>query len=306
MIGPAPSLRLDLNVGTSWSLPSWSSGPHGDEQATLEASRAAGYWGVQCANPRRCRDLGLIPSTFGIHASPGGLLEQVRSWADNGFACCTQLLGTGMEDDDGAARLVDEVLHASATAGIPMYVETHRAALTQDAWRTVRLVDRFPELRFNGDFSHWYAGLDLSFGNFEAKLDFLAPVFDRVRYSTAGSGHRVASRSTSAMEEPTTSRPSPTSVRCGHGPRLASWPTSKTTLSSLPTSSWALHPSCCPPRSSTHASSPAPMASPRRWAIAGPKPSCSPASPSTALPRRAATRTPWAVGRWVPVGGDQT
>jgi hypothetical protein len=182
MIGPAPSLRLDLNVGTSWSLPSWSSGPHGDEQTMLEAARAAGYMGVQGANPRRCRDLGLIPSTFGIHASPGGLLEHARSWADNGFACCTLLLGTGLEDDDGAARLVDEVLHASATAGIPLYVETHRATLTQDAWRTVQLVDRFPELRFNPDFSHWYTGLDLSFGNFEAKLDFLAPVFDRVRY----------------------------------------------------------------------------------------------------------------------------
>jgi len=85
-------------------------------------------------------------------------------------------------DDDEAARLVDEVLHASTTDGIPLYVETHRATLTQDAWRTVRLVDRFPELRFNGDSSHWYTGLDVSFGGLESKLDFIAPVLDRVRY----------------------------------------------------------------------------------------------------------------------------
>ena len=137
---------------------------------------------MQGANPRRCRDLGLIPTTFAIHTSPGGLLEQARSWADNGFACCTLLLGTGLEDDDQAARLVDEVLDASVTSGIPLYVETHRATLTQDAWRTARLVERNPDLRFNGDFSHWFTGLDLSFGDFEAKLELLAPVLARVRY----------------------------------------------------------------------------------------------------------------------------
>lgn len=148
----------------------------------LEAARAAGYRGIQGANPRRCRDLGLIPTTFGIHATPGGLLEQARSWADHGFACSTLLVGTGTEGDDVAARLVDEVLHASTKAGIPLYVETHRATVTQDAWRTVRLVERFPELRFNGDLSHWYTGLDLSFGDFESKFEFIAPVLDRVRY----------------------------------------------------------------------------------------------------------------------------
>ena len=182
MTGPGPALRPDLNVGTTWSLPSWSSGPHGDEQAVLEAARDAGYRGVQGANPRRCRELGLVPTTFGIHATPGGLADQARRWADLGFACCTLMVGTGLEDDDVAARLIDEVLTASLDAGIPLYVETHRATLTQDAWRTLQLVERFPELRFNGDFSHWYTGLDLSFDDFEAKLDVLAPVLDRVRY----------------------------------------------------------------------------------------------------------------------------
>ena len=182
MTAPLPSLRLDLNVGTTWSLPSWSTGPHGDEQEMLEAARDAGYQGVQGANPRRCRELGLTATTFGIHTTPGGLLEQARRWVDLGFASCTLMVGTGLDDDDLAARLVEEVLEASVTAGIPLYVETHRATLTQDAWRTLGLVDQFPELRFNGDFSHWYTGLDLSFNDFEEKLDVLAPVLDRVRY----------------------------------------------------------------------------------------------------------------------------
>ena len=38
-----PAFRRDLNICTSWSLPSWSTGPQGDEQATLEAACAAGY-----------------------------------------------------------------------------------------------------------------------------------------------------------------------------------------------------------------------------------------------------------------------
>jgi hypothetical protein len=43
-------------------------------------------------------------------------------------------------------------------------------------------VKRFPEVRFNGDFSHWYTGLEMVYGDFAAKLDFLAPVFERVRF----------------------------------------------------------------------------------------------------------------------------
>ena len=175
-------LRRDFNIGTSWSLPEWSSGPRGDERAALEAAVAVGYEGVQGANPRRCRELGLVATTFAIHTAPGGRVEQARRWVDLGFACCTVMLGTGLEPDDAAHQLVEEVLEASVTAGIPLYVETHRATVTQDTWRTLRLVERYPDLRFNGDFSHWYTGLDLAATDFGATLDSLAPVLDRVRY----------------------------------------------------------------------------------------------------------------------------
>jgi hypothetical protein len=177
-----PELRLDLNIGTTWSLPEWSAGPRGDEQSVLEAAQAAGFQGIQGANPRRCRALGLTPTTFDLHPIPGGFVDKARRLADLGFECCTLMLGTGYEDDDDAARLVEEVLDASVRAGLPIYVETHRASVTQDIWRTVRLAERFPELRFNGDFSHWYTGLDLSFGGIGTAIDFAAPVFDRVRY----------------------------------------------------------------------------------------------------------------------------
>jgi len=63
-----------------------------------------------------------------------------------------------------------------------MFVETHRATLFQDIWRSVQFVQRFPELRFNGDFSHWYTGLELPYGDFAAKLAFAAPVLERVDF----------------------------------------------------------------------------------------------------------------------------
>jgi hypothetical protein len=48
--------------------------------------------------------------------------------------------------------------------------------------RTLDLVERHPELRFNADLSHWYTGLEMPYGDFEAKLEALAPVFARVRF----------------------------------------------------------------------------------------------------------------------------
>jgi hypothetical protein len=178
-----PSFRRDLNVGTTWSLPAWSSGPTGDEQAVLEAAVAAGYQGVQGANPRRCRAVGLVPTTFAIQPEPGGLVEQARRWSDLGFACCTVLLGTGLEDDVSADRLIDEVLEAAATSGVPIYVETHRGTVTQDIWRTLRLVERHPDVRFNADLSHWYTGHELGMADMSAVVERLAPVLDRVRYA---------------------------------------------------------------------------------------------------------------------------
>ena len=177
-----PAFRRDLNICTTWSLPSWSTGPQGDEQTALKAALDAGCEGVQGANPSRCRALGLVPTTFAIQPTPGGLLEQARRWAESGFECCTILLGTGLEDEAAADMLIEEVLNASEAAQIPLYVETHRATVTQDMWRTVQLVKRFPDLRFNGDFSHWYTGQDMAANDFEATLEFLSPVLDRVRY----------------------------------------------------------------------------------------------------------------------------
>ncbi len=74
------------------------------------------------------------------------------------------------------------IFTASITYKLPLYVETHRATLFQDMWRTVEFVRQFPDLRFNGDFSHWYTGQEMVYGGFENKLAFIRPVLERVRF----------------------------------------------------------------------------------------------------------------------------
>jgi hypothetical protein len=49
-------------------------------------------------------------------------------------------------------------------------------------WRTVKFIEAFPDLRFNGDFSHWYTGQEMVYGGFDKKVAFIQPVLKRVRF----------------------------------------------------------------------------------------------------------------------------
>lgn len=177
-----PYLRMDMNYGTMKDLPAYQEVPRGDARALHRAIQAAGYVGIQDGDPAICRDLD-IPKTVGARVDTLGVIgDRAQEWKDAGYECGTLHLAYGIEPDDVVDALVDEVLETSARVGIPLYIETHRATITQDIFRTVQLVERRPEIRFNGDFSHWYTGCEMWNGDFAAKLDFLAPVFERVRF----------------------------------------------------------------------------------------------------------------------------
>jgi len=87
-----------------------------------------------------------------------------------------------LENDDEVFRLVEAILVASEKRKIPIFIETNRSTITQDVWRTVQIAKRFPEVRFNGDFSHYYCGHALVYGDWEMKLAFMEPIFARVGY----------------------------------------------------------------------------------------------------------------------------
>ena len=183
-----------LNLLTLAALPEASAAPRTrDPRPLLEALAAAGYDGVQgfefaiagvpAADPGLCAALGLGCVAQGLRVERVGTIgADAARWADQGFESATVHVGFGHESDDEVRALLDDVVTASDRHGIPLYVETHRGTVTQDTWRTVRMVGEHPELRFNGDFSHWYTGLEMTYGDFDARLAFLAPVFERTRF----------------------------------------------------------------------------------------------------------------------------
>ncbi len=155
---------------------------------SFETIREAGYEGVQFTSPaaqselRECRRLGLEVATSGRINEIEETNPMAERWAGDGFVCATLHVGWGLEDDSEVARLIESVLTASTTYKFPLYIETHRATICQDMWRTVQFVRQFPEMHFNGDFSHWYTGQEMVYGGFNRKLQFIQPVIERVRF----------------------------------------------------------------------------------------------------------------------------
>jgi len=184
-----PALRRYLNLMSLEDLPAFSTAPKTREpEALFAAIREAGYDGVQFTAPvshaerAACARLELGFASSGRVNEPGEMVAQAERYAEEGVECATLHIGWGLEDDDASFRLIETVIAASDRYRVPLYVETHRATIFQDPWRTVQFVKRFPELRFNGDFSHWYTGLEMVYGGFENKLEFIRPVLERVRF----------------------------------------------------------------------------------------------------------------------------
>ncbi|MHB1022243.1 MAG: sugar phosphate isomerase/epimerase family protein [Acidobacteriaceae bacterium] len=175
------SLRCYMNWLALDGLGPFAEGP-------LAAIRQAGYDGVQFvdfpspAEVAAARALGLGVCGSARVNVPEDAARVAAQAREASLECLTLHVGWGMESEDEAARLIESILDAAAKYALPLYVETHRATLFQDMWRTVQLLQRFPQLEFNGDFSHWYTGSEMVYGGFERKLEFLAPVLERVRF----------------------------------------------------------------------------------------------------------------------------
>lgn len=175
----SPYLRIDINRGNLWELPDWSVGPQLEDLDCLVRLKSDGFQGVQGWSVAEARKAGLGATASGRVDKPEEAEPQTVKWKEEGFDLATLHVGTGMEDDDEIDRIVSAIIEASEKHDFPVYLETHRATITQDMWRTVQIVKRHPEVRFNGDFSHFYTGQEMVYGDWNAKLDFLQPVFER-------------------------------------------------------------------------------------------------------------------------------
>lgn len=183
-----PGLNCYMNLMAFDSLPENSAAPRGTREEQFEGIREAGFGGVQFAGAASelelsfCRSAGLGFAGSGRINRPSEAKLLAAGAAGNGYDCVTLHVGWGIESDDEAFRLIESVLDASLQTHLPLYIETHRATICQDMWRTVQFVKRFPDMRFNGDFSHWYAGQEMVYGGFEQKLAYIQPVVERVRF----------------------------------------------------------------------------------------------------------------------------
>jgi sugar phosphate isomerase/epimerase len=154
----------------------------------LPAIRDAGYEGVQLGQPLDCvrkeaaLRLGLGVCGSGRVNTPEETDALAKEAREEGLECLTLHVGWGTENNNEAAALIAAVLDARAKHSVPLYPETHRATIFQDPWRTVQFLTQFPELEFNGDFSHWYTGTEMVYGGVEMKLHLIRPVLERIGF----------------------------------------------------------------------------------------------------------------------------
>jgi hypothetical protein len=179
-------LRLSRQVSfvTTWELPSWSTGPTGDVDV-FAASFDAGYVGMQVFFPDHAEATLAVGMSTTSGIGPARSIAEVDGmlgmWADSPADSVTLHLGSGFESRPEGLALVEHALTVAGTLGIDLLVETHRATLFQDPARALDFVAEFPELRFTADLSHWYTGVEMVYGDFDAKIEALQPVFDRCR-----------------------------------------------------------------------------------------------------------------------------
>lgn len=179
----APRLKIYLNLDTLVDLRPGSEWPGLDGLPAYDRLMKDGFEGVQVTS-------GMPPGPE-AHIQYCGLdrintpyeADDVAArHAARGDQCITVHVGWGLEDDDEVDRLIEAVLAASEKYQLPIFIETHRATITQDVWRTVKITRRFPGVRFNGDFSHYYCGQELVYGDWNSKLAFMEPIFERIGF----------------------------------------------------------------------------------------------------------------------------
>lgn len=174
-------LNLDNLIGLDQHS-AWGRVDISDAHARDTRLMADGFEGVQLTSQSQLAS-SLLPICGASRIDSADDADSVvQQHQARGDTCLTVHVGTGLENEIDAFHLTEAVLKASQKHLLPVFIETHRATITQDLWRTVRLTQFFPEIRFNADFSHYYCGQEMPYGDWAHKLEFMQPIFDRVGF----------------------------------------------------------------------------------------------------------------------------
>ncbi len=185
-----PALRVFLNLDNLVDLRPDSLFPASLLASTPEAVAARdtrlaadGFEGVQVTDNLPLSAGSLLPhcglDRINAPADADAIFARHAARRDR---CITLHVGWGVEDDAEIDALLRAILNAAQKHRLPAFIETHRATITQDMWRTVQITKRFPEVRFNIDLSHYYCGQEMVYGDWAQKLAFLQPLFDRTGF----------------------------------------------------------------------------------------------------------------------------
>ena len=178
-----PKLRVYLNLDNLVDLRADSAWPGLEGLPRYQRLFADGFEGVQLTtDDPPVAGAPLLHCGLDRINTPAEADAIAAKHAARGDLCITVHAGWGLEDDDQVSHLVESILAASDRNRLPIFIETHRATITQDLWRTIQIARKFPEVRFNGDFSHYYCGQELVYGDWAGKLAFMEPIFDRVGF----------------------------------------------------------------------------------------------------------------------------
>lgn len=178
----APRLRVYLNTDTLLDKPAdlhWPAYPDPGGFAQLAAD---GFEGIQITTEDPVPASPLPYCGLDRINRPEESDDIVQRHKIRGDQCISVHAGWGIESDKETDLLIESILSASEKHTLPVFIETHRATITQDMWRSVEITKRFPELLFNGDFSHFYCGQEMPYGDIVRKFDFMQPIFDRVGF----------------------------------------------------------------------------------------------------------------------------
>lgn len=170
-----------IAMATLQGLPPGSRGARDTLAAQLAMLPVQGIVGVLAWSQwPAIRAAGLQPHAISRLDAPDEADALVAAHVGAGVASTTLHVGTAFDDDAVLDRHAEALLAAAQRHRHPVLVETHRATVTQDPWRTLRWVERYPELRFSLDASHWVVGGELDYGGgHAARLPMLDPVLRR-------------------------------------------------------------------------------------------------------------------------------
>ncbi len=179
----APKLRVYLNLDNLVDLRADTIWPGLTGRAQFERLAADGFAGAQRTEDNAPPAGSPIPFCGCDRINKPAEADAIAAkHAARGYTCLTVHAGWGLEDDAEVDRLVEAILVASDQHRLPIFIETHRATITQDIWRTVRIANKFPEVRFNADFSHYYTGQEMVYGGMAMKLAFMEPILARTGF----------------------------------------------------------------------------------------------------------------------------